>query len=225
MELWWFKLRGWDWVLQYFQQSSVAKLYVRPPEVLEVLCHYAKLLTSQKCCVFCLLLPALHAVQSDGCVVCIKRFFLGFLPCGSAGATHCTDGVKFSMEELPTGPSKLKILPKFWQILEYKCTAGANSLHNFYEICGICTPFQDDLAVKIWMESLEGYRVMGVLIWACWFSPKFSAPPNCETIRQTLKVLEEQEHARGPLSTAEFGESWTIATKNVEFLAESLYIQ
>ena len=31
-------------------------------------------------------------------------------------------------------------------------------------------------------------------------TPKFSAPPSGETVRQTPKVLEVQERARGPLS-------------------------
>ena len=42
---------------------------------------------------------------------------------------------------------------------------------------------------------------MGVLSRMCLVSPKFSAPPSGETMRQTPKVLEVEERARGPLSS------------------------
>ena len=41
---------------------------------------------------------------------------------------------------------------------------------------------------------------MGVLSWGGRVSPKFSAPHSGETMRQTTKVFETQERARGPLS-------------------------
>jgi len=50
-----------------------------------------------------------------------------------------------------------------------------------------------------WICS-RGYGVMGVLSWGRLVTPKFSGPPSGETMCQTPKVLEEQEHARGPLS-------------------------
>jgi len=39
---------------------------------------------------------------------------------------------------------------------EYKRPAGAYPLYNFHEIYIISTTFQDALAVKIWLELLEG---------------------------------------------------------------------
>jgi len=41
---------------------------------------------------------------------------------------------------------------------------------------------------------------MGVLSYRGLVTPKFSAPLSSETMRQTPKVLELQESARGPLS-------------------------
>ena len=41
---------------------------------------------------------------------------------------------------------------------------------------------------------------MGILSWGDLVSPKFSMPPSGKTMRQTRKVLEVQERARGPLS-------------------------
>ena len=100
-----------------------------------------------------------------------------------AGATRCTDGggVKFDMEEgtFPPllraklhshrcngkgiGPLKLKCLLKFGQNVKYRRPAGAYSLRDFHKICRICTSFQDALAVKISLDLLKGYGVMGVL--------------------------------------------------------------
>jgi len=85
--------------------------------------------------------------------------------------------------------------------VEYKRPAGAYLLRDFHKICRICTPFQDALAVKTWLDLLEA-------LWSYWgFKlrtsgyPKFSAPSSGETMRQALKVLEVQERARGPLSS------------------------
>jgi len=49
-----------------------------------------------------------------------------------------------------------------------------------------------------WICS-RGYGVMGVLSSGCLFTTKCSALPSGETMRQTPKVLEVQERARGPL--------------------------
>jgi len=63
---------------------------------------------------------------------------------------------------------------------------------------------------------------MGVLSSGCLVTPKFSAPPSGETKRQTPKVLEMQERARGPLyHHAKFGGARISpaagAAKNFEF--------
>jgi len=67
-------------------------------------------------------------------------------------------------------------------------------LRDFYKICRVCTSFQDALGVKI---SLDLHKVLssGGLV-----TPKFSAPPSGESMRQTPKVFQVQERARGPLS-------------------------
>jgi len=36
------------------------------------------------------------------------------------------------------------------------CPAGAYPLHDFHHICRICTPFQDVLAVKIFVGCAQG---------------------------------------------------------------------
>jgi len=88
--------------------------------------------------------------------------------------------VKFGMEERTAvhakfhphrcndkgvGPPKLKFLLRFDPNVEYKRPAGAYPLRDFHKICRVCTPFQFALAVKIWLDLLEGlgYGVMGVL--------------------------------------------------------------
>ena len=99
------------------------------------------------------------------------------------------------------GSPKLTFLLRFDQNVEYKRPAWPYPLRDFHKICRVCSPFQDALAVKIslWICS-RGYGVMGVLSWRCLVIPKFSAPFRGETMRQTPKVLEVQERARGPLS-------------------------
>ena len=53
-------------------------------------------------------------------------------------------------------PQKLKSLLRFDQNVEYKRPAGAYPLRDFHKICRVCIPFQDALAVKIWLDLLEG---------------------------------------------------------------------
>ena len=61
------------------------------------------------------------------------------------------------------GPPKLKFLLRFDQNVEYKRPTGAYPLRDFHQICRICTPFEVALAVKISLDLLKGYEVMGVL--------------------------------------------------------------
>ena len=81
----------------------------------------------------------------------------------------------------------MKFLLRFDQNVEYKRPAGAYPLRDFHKICRICTRCQDTLAVKIWLDLLQrfwsyvGFKLRGLI------SPKFSAPPSGETMRQTPK--------------------------------------
>jgi len=102
------------------------------------------------------------------------------------GATRCSDGVKFGMEEGTKSPlllwstppcqisppsvqrlgystSKLKFLLRFDQNMEYKRPIGAYPLRDFHKTCRVCTLFHDALAVKISLDCSRGYVVMGVL--------------------------------------------------------------
>jgi len=54
------------------------------------------------------------------------------------------------------GPQKLKFLLRFDQNEEYKRPTGAYPLHDSHKICRVCTPFQDALAIKIWLDLLKG---------------------------------------------------------------------
>jgi len=78
-----------------------------------------------------------------------------------AGATRCTDGgetwhggallrAKFHhhrCNDKGIGPPKLKFLLRFYQNVEHKRP----------EICRVCTPFKDVLAVKILLKGLWSY--------------------------------------------------------------------
>ena len=88
------------------------------------------------------------------------------------GATRCTDGHEIchgrgDLTSMPNftphrcngkgiGPPKLKFLLRFDQNVEHKRPAGAYPLRDFHQICRICTPFQDALAVKISLDVLKG---------------------------------------------------------------------
>jgi len=61
------------------------------------------------------------------------------------------------------GPTKLKFVLRFDQIVEYKRPAGAHPLRDLHVICRLCTSFQDALAVQISLIYSRGYGVMGVL--------------------------------------------------------------
>ena len=59
------------------------------------------------------------------------------------------------------GPPKLKFLLRLDQNLEYKRPAGAYPLRDFHNICRVCIPFQDTLALKISLDLLEGLTSYG----------------------------------------------------------------
>jgi len=54
------------------------------------------------------------------------------------------------------GPHKLKLLLRFDQNVEHKCSAGACHLRDFHKICRVCTQFHDTLGVKISLDLLKG---------------------------------------------------------------------
>ena len=118
----------------------------------------------------------MRAAQSAGYLIYSEADFEDFRP---AGATRCTDGVKFGTEEgtedpvlrakfnphrcndKGIGPLKLKFLLIFGQNVEYKRPAGAYPLCDFHKICRICTSFQDALAVNVSLNFLKG-------LWSSW---------------------------------------------------------
>jgi len=69
---------------------------------------------------------------------------------------------------------------------------------------------------------------MGVFSSGGLVTPKFSAPPSGETTRQTPKVVEVPERARGPLSPRQvwWGSDFTRhrGGQNVEFLSVCLSV-
>ena len=114
-----------------------------------------------------------------------------------AGTTHCTNGSEIWQRSPPprqisphqcndkgVGPQKLKFSLRFDQNVEYKRPAGAYPLRDFHKICKFCTPFQDALGVKIWLDLLEELWSYGGFKFRGSGYPKFSAPPSGETMHQ-----------------------------------------
>ena len=81
----------------------------------------------------------------------------------------------------------MKFLLRFDQNVEYKRPAGVYPLRDFHKICRVCTPFPDVLSVKILLDLLEGLWSYGGFKLRGLVTPKFSAPPSGETMRQTPK--------------------------------------
>jgi len=84
---------------------------------------------------------------------------------------------------------KLKFLLRFDRNVEYKRPAWAYRLHDFHKLCRVSTSFQDALGVKIWLDLLKGLWSYGGFKLRVSVSPKYSAPPSGETMRQTTKRL------------------------------------
>ena len=93
-----------------------------------------------------------------------------------------------SVQQQGCRPQKLKFLLRFDRNVEYKRPTGAYPLHDFfYKICRVCTPVQDALGVKTWLDLLEGLWSYGGLKLRVSGSPKFSVPPSGETMCQIRK--------------------------------------
>ena len=68
-------------------------------------------------------------------------------------------------------------LLRFDQNVECKRPAGVYPLRDFHKICRICTTFQDALAVKIWLDLLEGlWSYEGFKLKVSGYHQIFSAP-------------------------------------------------
>ena len=144
------------------------------------------------------------------------------------GATRCTDGVKFGMGEetvpnfTPSVQQQGCRTPKTeictqnrTKCMEYKGV----SLARFSQICRVCTPLQDALAVKIWLDLLDGLLSYGGFKLRGLVSPKFSVPPLaaklCIRLQKVLEVQERVEvlyHYGGARISPAAG-----VAKNVEF--------
>ena len=115
---------------------------------------------------------------------------------GTEEGTECRDYRTFGLllrakfyphrcNDKGVGPPKLEFLLRFDQNVEYKRPAGAYPLRDFHKICRVCTSFQHSLGVKIWLDLLKGLWSYGGFKLRGSGSPKFSAPPSGETMRQT----------------------------------------
>jgi len=75
-----------------------------------------------------------------------------------------------------TGPQNWNFYWDFTKILNINAPQGRISLVRLYEIYRFCTPFQDALIGKIWMNLLKGFRSYRVLSWGGLVSPNFQRP-------------------------------------------------
>jgi len=84
----------------------------------------------------------------------------------------------------------VKFLLRFDQNAEYKRPAGAYPLRYFHNICSVCTPFQDALAVKISLDLHKGLRSYGGFNLRGLVIPKFLAPLAAKLCVRPPKVFE-----------------------------------
>jgi len=135
-------------------------------------------------------------------------------------------GKKMTYTESSTDPpAKATHLPtgRAFEV-EYKRPTRAHPLRDFHKISRVCTPFQDALALKIWLNLLKGLWSYGGFKLMVWLSPNSQAPSG-KNIHQTPKVLEVQERARGHLSSCQvwWGSDFTRRPdQNVELLPTAL---
>jgi len=134
----------------------------------------------------------------------LRGRFWGFSP--RRGYTlHRWGGWNLACRRSPTlrqiSPPKLKFLLRFDQNVEYKRPAGAYPLSNCHKMSIFCSPFQDASAVKFSLDLLKGiWSYGGFKLTGSGYPQIFSALYSGKTMRQTPKVLEVQERARGPQS-------------------------
>jgi len=97
-------------------------------------------------------------------------------------------------------------------------------LRDFHKIRRGCTPFQDALGVKLWLDLFEGLWSYRGFNFRGLVTPKFSAPPSGETMRRTPKrTFSRCKNAFEVLyHYAKFGGARVSpaagVSKNVEFL-------
>jgi len=149
------------------------------------------------------------AAQSAGYLIYSEADFEVFRPAGGHTAPM---GVKFGVEEWiegplhakfhthrcndkGIGPPKLKFLVRFDQNVEWHIHCKI-----FYKICRICISFHDALAVIVLLALLKAFLIYGGFKLTGSGYPQIFSAPSGETMHQTRKVLEVQEHARGFLS-------------------------
>jgi len=117
------------------------------------------------------------------------------------------------------GPQKLKFLLRFDQNVESKRPAGAYPLRDFHKIYRVCTPFQDVLASKIWLDLLEGlWSYGGFKLRGSGYPQIFSAP--------SAKYTSDPKSPRGARTLVGLGfhapPRWP---KTLRFLSVCLFVR
>ena len=95
---------------------------------------------------------------------------------------------------------KLKCLLRFDRNVEFKRLEGACPLRDFHKIYRVCTPFQDALGVKIWLDLLKGLWSYGCFKLRGRVSPKFQRPLAAKLCVRPGDVFQVKERARDPPS-------------------------
>jgi len=93
-----------------------------------------------------------------------------------------------SVQRLGHRSPETEIFTEIWWKCGIETPRTGYPLRDFHKICRVCTPFQDTLGVKIWLDLVKGLWSYGGFKFRGLVTPKFSAPPSGETMRQTPKV-------------------------------------
>ena len=132
------------------------------------------------------LLPAaLRAAHRDGYLIYSEADFEVSRPAGATRRSPPTRQISPpSVLRKGCRTPKTEIFTHISQYVEYERPEGAYHLRDFHKTCRVSTPFQDALAVKMWLDLLKrlwsygGFNLRGLV------TPKFSAPSSGETMRQ-----------------------------------------
>ena len=154
------------------------------------------------------------------CQRCMLRFF------ALQGWLTALTGMKFGVEESTKGFTPIiarvrvwaqklknlnKFLPNFGIFMPRTGTSFVQFLQNFQWLW----IFLLGHVLQFWEIWSRGSSVMGVYIWGCLVTPKFSAP----LVHQTAEHFGLQGRAWDPLSRAKFGGARTACCQGAKMLS------
>jgi len=123
---------------------------------------------------------------------------------------------------------KTEILLRFDQNVKYKRLVGEYPLRHFDKICRFCTSFRFALAVKIWLDLIEGLWSYGGFKLRVFGSPNFQCPLAADLCVTPQKFYRCKNVLQLLYHHAKFGgtriSSAARVAKTLSFLSVCLFV-